>query len=92
MLPILIYDITWLVSKSSTFSYTKYKSDATQKVKILQYCLRSWTVDINVFKEEHASREAKFNKRGISKFTLQTKYPIHEHVMHTTENNDAWRS
>ena len=66
MLPILNYDITWLVSKSWPFSYTKYKSVATQKIKILQYCLRFWTVDINIFKEEHASRKAKFNKRGIS--------------------------
>ena len=91
MLPILNYDI-WLVSKSWLFSYTKYKSVAAQKVKILQYCLRSWTVDINNFKEEQTSRKAKFNKCGISIFTPQTKHPLHEHVMCTTENNDVWRS
>jgi len=79
-----------LRSKSRTFSYTKYKSVATQKVKILQYSLWSWTVDINVVKEECASCKAKFNKRGISKFTLHRKHPIHEHVMCTAEN-DAWR-
>jgi hypothetical protein len=49
MLPILNCDNTWLLSKSWPFSYTKYKSIATQKVKILQHCLRSWTVNISIF-------------------------------------------
>ena len=76
MLSILNYDNIWRVSKSWPFSYTKYKSVATQKVKNLQYYLQSWTVDINIFKEEQASHKAKFNKGGISNLHHKQNIPF----------------